>query len=95
MRHCIDERRGVVDTEVRAEDESFERLDVDKGIAKDTPVVEVVVLVMVKFAQLVLAVAHATYRSGECCTVLLVNRDGRRHLERVLHRSRIHLLIIR
>ena len=93
--HGIDERGGVVDTEVGTEHEALERLDVDVGVSEQSPIVEVVVLVMVKLTQGVLAVAHATDWSGERGAVCLIHWHRRRHLQGVLHWCRVHLLGVR
>ena len=94
MRHSVDERRCKIDTEVRTEGQSFQRFDVDIGVAEETPVVEVVVLVLIKLTERVLAVAHSAYRSCECSTILLIYRYRWRHLQCVLHRRSINLLVI-
>ena len=89
--HRIDEWCLEVQTEVWAECQSFDRLQFYKCIAEYAPVVEIIVTVVVLLAARVLAVGHAANRTCENLTVLLVYRNDRRHLQRILHRVAVYL----
>ena len=90
----MDERSIVVKTEVRADVETLDGLEADVAVAEETPHGEAVVAVLIELAEWVLTVGHTTDRATEGHTVLLIHRNGRRHLERVLERLAIHLVAI-
>ena len=83
---------GVVDTEIRTEEHALHRSDVDIGIGKDAPFLQAVVLIMIKFAQGVLAVAHTTHRTREGYTVLFVDGQRGSNLQSVLQRSAVDVI---
>ena len=87
----IDERAVVIDAEAGAERETLERLDIHVGITEEAPIVQAVVLVVIGFAQGILAVTHAAHGAGEGCAVLFIHRNDGRHLQRILHRGYVHL----
>ena len=87
----IDERCLVVDTEVGLQREAFDRLQLYVGVSKYSPVVEMVVAVIILLAGRVLTVGHGANWTGKGLSVFLIYRYDRRHLQRVLHRSTVHL----
>ena len=92
---CADVTIGIVDTEVRTDQQSFDGGDVGIGVGKDAPFLQTVVLVMIELAHWVLAVRHTTYRTGECLAVNLVNGQRGRHFQGVLQRCTIYIIRIR
>ena len=50
-----------------------------------------IVTVMIRLAQRVLAVTHSTYRSGKSLAIFFIDRNCGSHLQRILHWGAIHL----
>ena len=90
--HAVDEACIVVDTEVRTEQQTLDGSDVHVGITEDTPDLQTVVAVVIELAQGVLAVAHATNRTGEGHAVLFIDGHRRSHLQGVLQRLAVYLV---
>ena len=91
IRHWINERRIMVDTKVRSKWQSFNRFQFNISITKQTPIIQMIITVIVRFAQWILTVAHTTDRTCKCCPVFLIYRNSRCHFQSILHRSTVHL----
>ena len=88
----MDILRPQVETEVRAEQQALDRLDVNKGVTEYTPHLQAVVAVVIEFTHWVLAVAHATHRTREGHAILFIYRQCRGHLQSILQRLAVHLV---
>ena len=64
-----------VKTEVRTEQKSLHRLDVNISVTEDSPYIKTVVSVVIKLTYRVLTVTHTTYRTCECLSILFIYRD--------------------
>ena len=84
----------VVKAEIGTESQAFHRLDVDIGIAEETPYVESIVAVESKFAKRILTVGHTAYRACVGDSVGLKYRYSRGHFESVFQRLAINLVCI-
>ena len=91
IRHRIDKRSLKIQTEVRTQGQSLDRLQFYEGITEDAPVVEVVIAVLILLTTRVLTVGHTSYRTCEGLAIFFVNRNDRRHLQGILHRMAIYL----
>ena len=95
MLQAADIAVSVVDTEVRTEEHTLNWCDVNICIGKDTPLLQTIVLIMVKLTHWVLAVAHTTYGTRESHAVNLIDRQCGRHFQRILQWCTIHAVRIR
>ena len=75
----------VVKTEIRTNQKTFNRFDVDITVTEKTHNFKVVVFVHIEFAHRILTVAHTADRSRECFAIFFVNGQGRRHFQSVFH----------
>ena len=90
MLQAADIAVSIVDTEVRTEEHALNRCDVNIRIGKDTPLLQTIVLVMVKLTHRVLTVTHTTYGTREGHAINLIDGQCGRHLQRILQRGTIN-----